>query len=129
MVVDTSALLAVLFAEEDRDLYIKALAGKERKFMTPINALEADIVVQARKGEKGHDILERFFYNTAIDVIPFDQTMRQLAFEAWLKFGKGRNPASLNMGDCCAYALSAYLKEPLLYKGNDFSRTDVLSFL
>jgi ribonuclease VapC len=129
MVVDTSAVLAVLFAEEDRELYIKALAGKDRKFMTPLNALEADIVVQARKGEEGHNILERFFYNTEIDVLPFDQTMRKLAFEAWLKFGKGRNPASLNMGDCCAYALSVYLKEPLLYKGNDFSRTDVLSFL
>lgn len=129
MVVDTSAILAVLFAEKDRELYIQALAGISRKYMTPMNALEADIVVQARKGEEGHNILERFFYNVEIDVLPFDQSMRKLAFEAWLKFGKGRNPASLNMGDCCAYALSSYLKEPLLFKGNDFSQTDILSFL
>jgi len=129
MIIDTSALLAILFAEEDSYIYSSSLALEGRKLMTPMNALEADIVIQARKGDMGHEALERLMYNCEIEVIPFDSTMRKLAFEAWIQFGKGRHRASLNMGDCCAYALSAYLKEPLLYKGNDFCQTDVLSVL
>lgn len=129
MIIDTSALLAILFGEEDSDLYSSSLALEGRKLMTPLNALEADIVILARKGDRGHEALERLMYNCEIEVIPFDSSMRKLAFEAWKEYGKGRHKASLNMGDCCAYALSTYLKEPLLYKGNDFNQTDVLSVL
>ncbi len=125
MIIDTSAILAVLLGEDDRDNYIYHLSGKEKKLISPFNALEADIVIQARKGEKGHQILERFMYNCDIQVVPFDAAMRRLAYEGWLKFGKGRHPASLNLGDCCSYALSKYMNEPLLFKGNDFTQTDV----
>ncbi|MDA3956828.1 type II toxin-antitoxin system VapC family toxin [Oceanispirochaeta sp.] len=129
MVIDTSALLAVLFAEEDRDVYLRHLCGRERKTISPLNALEADIVVQSRKGDPGHQALERILYNCEIVIIPFDSAMRTLAYEGWLRFGKGRHQASLNMGDCCAYALARYLNEPLLYKGNDFVRTDIQSVI
>lgn len=120
-----NALLAVLFGEDDRDFFIQHLTGREKKIMSPFNALEAEIVIQARKGEPGHQALERLFYNCEIDIIPFDSVMRKLAYEGWLRYGKGRHPASLNMGDCCAYSLARYMNESLLYKGTDFARTDI----
>jgi ribonuclease VapC len=125
VVVDTSAILAVLFVEQDQFIFAEALAGHGRKFITPLNALEADIVVQARKGDDGKKNLDLFFYHSGLDIIPFDKGMHQLAFEAWKQYGKGRHPASLNMGDCCAYALAKYLNEPLLFKGDDFTKTDI----
>ena len=129
MVVDTSAILAVLFGEEDGALYLDALAEPDRKFMSPFNMLEADIVVHARKGEEGHALLERFIYNCGIETIPFNSAARQLTYEAWQRYGKGRHPASLNMGDCCAYAAARQLRQPLLFKGNDFGKTDIRPFL
>jgi ribonuclease VapC len=125
MVIDTSALLAILFQEEDADFFSKKLAGDERKIMTPINALEADIVVESRKGEEGRRELDLLFYNGMIDVLPFDTAMRTLAAEAWRRFGRGNHKAALNLGDCCAYALSVYTGKPLLYKKDDFGKTDV----
>jgi ribonuclease VapC len=126
MVVDTSAVLAVLFREDDCEYYAGILAREERKVMSPFNALEADIVIQARKGGEGYKALEQLFYHSGIEVLPFDSAMHTLALEAWLKYGKGRHPAALNMGDCCAYAQATYLKEPLLFKGNDFTQTDII---
>ena len=73
--------------------------------------------------------MERFVYNSGIETLPFDSASRQLAYEAWQRFGKGRHPASLNMGDCCAYAAARLLRQALLYKGNDFRRTDISSVL
>lgn len=125
MVVDTSALLSVLFQEEDAEYFEEKLALSEEKYISPFNALEADIVVEARKGSAGRRELELLFYRTQIDVLPFNNAMRVLASEAWCRFGKSRHPASLNLGDCCAYALSRHLNEPLLCKGEDFTRTDV----
>lgn len=129
MVIDTSAILAVLFGEEDRERFITILSDRGKKIISPFNALEADIVVQARKGEAGHHALERLMYNCEIEVVPFDSSMRKLAYEGWVKYGKGRHRASLNMGDCCSYALAKYLNAPLLFKGNDFSQTDIKSVL
>jgi ribonuclease VapC len=124
MVVDTSALLAVLFQEEDAEYFAERFASGERKIMTPFNALEADIVVESRKGGDGKRELDLLMYKSAVEVVPFDHAMRVLAAEAWKKYGKSRHSAGLNLGDCCAYALSMYTREPLLYKGGDFGRTD-----
>ena len=125
MIVDTSALLAVLFQEEDAEYYAEKLASGERKLITPFNALEAEIVLEARKGSEGRRELDLLFYHSMIDITPFDRAMTSLAAEAWRRFGKGNHPAGLNLGDCCAYALSVYTQEPLLFKGDDFAKTDV----
>jgi len=126
MIVDTSALLAVLFAEIDSDIFAEHLAQDEDKFMTPFNALEADIVVGARKGQNGRRELELLLHKSRIEVLPFTNDMRVLAAEAWQRYGKGRHPAGLNMGDCCAYALASFMNDTLLFKGEDFTHTDVL---
>lgn len=125
MVVDASALLAILFKEEGYRHYVHMLATVGRKVITPFNLLEAEIVIQARKGDKGHEALELLMLHAEIEAIPFSSSMSSLALEAWKKFGKSRHPAALNMGDCCAYALAVHLSEPLLFTGNDFSQTDV----
>jgi ribonuclease VapC len=129
MVVDASALLSAYLLEEDSFPYIEKLSNGKRKFMCPINALEADMVTLSRLGTEGVEELELYRSRSDIDIIPFDRAMKDLAYEAWKKYGKGRHKAKLNMGDCCAYALSKYLNEPLLYKGNDFIYTDVKSVL
>jgi ribonuclease VapC len=125
MVVDTSALLSVLFQEEDAEYFEEKLAFSEEKYISPFNALEADIVIEARKGSAGRRELELLFYRSQIDVLPFNNALRVLASEAWRRFGKSRHPAGLNLGDCCAYALSRHLCEPLLCKGEDFTQTDI----
>lgn len=129
MVVDTSALLAVLFQEEDAEVYAKHLSSGERKLITPFNALEADIVLEARKGGDGKRELDLLLHTCGTEVVPFDHAMRVLAFEAWKKYGKGRHAAGLNLGDCCSYALAVYTGEALLYKGEDFSKTDAAAFV
>ncbi|MFP4268520.1 MAG: type II toxin-antitoxin system VapC family toxin [Spirochaetaceae bacterium] len=125
MVIDTSALLAVLFQEGEADAIARLLASDERKIMTPFNALEADIVVEARKGPAGQRELELLLHASGIEILPFTGDMRILAAEAWRCYGKGRHAAGLNIGDCCAYAVSSFFSEPLLFKGEDFSKTDV----
>ena len=129
MVIDASALLTVLLNEKEREIYEKVFARSERKFICPINALEADMVITDRMGKSGKERLELYLFNSEIDEIPFTSGMQALAFDAWLKYGKGRNKAKLNMGDCCAYATAKALNEPLLYKGGDFKLTDVKSVI
>jgi ribonuclease VapC len=127
VIIDTSALLSVLFAEDDADYFMHQLATDENKYMTPFNALEADIVVGARKGPDGQRELELLLHHSGIEILPFSNDMRALAAEAWRRYGNGRHPAALNIGDCCAYALAVFLNDTLLYKGGDFARTDVTS--
>lgn len=129
MVVDASAILAVLLKEEDRIIYIKRLVEDYRKFISPINALEADLVITSKFGAPGKAHLDNFMFHCKIDIVPFTHGMQELAFDAWERYGKGRNEAKLNMGDCCAYALSKALNEPLLFKSNDFTKTDVKAVL
>mgnify|MGYP005863920345 CR=1 FL=1 len=125
MVIDTSAILAVLQNEEDRPMFESRFALGCRKFLCPFNALEADIVITSRYGSEGKRYLESFLFHCGIEILPFTRGMYELAYEAWLKFGKSRHKAKLNMGDCCAYAVAKALNEPLLYKGGDFSLTDI----
>jgi ribonuclease VapC len=126
VIIDTSALLAVLFAEVDAASFAQQFAGDQDKFMTPFNALEADIVVGARKGQNGRRELELLLHHSGVEILPFSNDMRVLAADAWQRYGKGRHPAGLNIGDCCAYALAVFLNDTLLFKGEDFSLTDVV---
>ena len=92
--------------------------------MSSVNALETRIVLEMGKRidpQRFDELLARW----TIDIVPFDETLSDLAFEAYRRFGKGRHPARLNMGDCAAYALATSRGWPLLFKGEDFSQTDV----
>lgn len=125
MVIDTSAILAVLLNEENAVLYNKQMARECRKFICPFNALEADFVITSRYGSSGKEQLDRYIFSSGIEIIPYTSGIQALAYDTWLKFGKGRHKAKLNMGDCWAYATAKALNEPLLFKGEDFSLTDI----
>jgi ribonuclease VapC len=125
MVVDSSAILAVLFKEPERDAFAAAIADAGARLVSSVNAFEAAIVVAARKGPSGVRELDLFFHHAGIEVVSFTEAHLRLAREAWERYGRGRHPAGLNLGDCCAYALARHSGEPLLFKGEDFGRTDV----
>lgn len=125
MVVDSSAILAILFKEPERDAFAAAIAESGTRLTSSVNALEAAIVVAARKGPPGVRELDLFFHRAGIEIVSFTQAHFGLAREAWERYGKGRHAAGLNLGDCCAYALARHSGEPLLFKGEDFGRTDV----
>jgi ribonuclease VapC len=125
MVVDTSALIAILFGEPEAFSFSKAVADESRKLISAFNVLETGIVVEARKGEAGGRELDLLLHRAQIEVVAMNADQAELARIAWRKYGKGNHPAGLNIGDCCAYALAKYSGEPLLFKGNDFSQTDI----
>jgi len=129
MVIDSSALLAILFGEPGAGGFIEALASPGRKLMSAVNKFEASLVVEARKGEAGSAALARLLATAEVETIPFDASQAEIAMAAWRRFGKGRHPAGLNLGDCAAYALASTLSDSLLYKGGDFSKTDVVTAL
>jgi len=125
MVVDSSAVLAILFNEPERDRFAAALAQAGVRLMSSVNALETVVVVSARKGPHGAREFDLLLHHAEIEVIAFTADHLRLARDAYQRYGKGRHPAGLNLGDCCAYALSRHTGESLLFKGNDFPQTDV----
>ena len=125
MVVDTSAILAILFGETERETFASAISEAGVRLVSTPNVLEASIVVFTRKGPAGHREFDLQLHNAGIDLVDFTREHLALAREGYQRFGKGRHPASLNFGDCCAYALSIHSGEPLLFKGDDFGHTDV----
>ena len=125
MIVDTSALMAILFAEDDAWRYAKAMAAGPVCRLSAATFVEAAIVIEAHsKGGSGHQ-LDALLREAAIKIEPVTEEHAHLARQAYLDFGRGRHPAGLNLGDCFAYALSKATGEPLLFKGLDFARTDV----
>lgn len=129
MVIDSSALFAILFGEPGAENFIEALASPGRKLMSSVNKFEASLVVKSRKGEAGSAALARLLALAEVETIPFDASQAEIAMAAWRRFGKGRHAAGLNLGDCAAYALVSTLNDSLLYKGSDFSKTDVVTAL
>ena len=125
MVVDSSAILAILFNEPERDRFAAALAQAGVRLMGSVNVLETAVVVSARKGPHGAREFDLLLHRAEIEVIAFTADHLRLARDAYQRYGKGRHPAGLNLGDCCAYALSRHTGESLLFKGNDFPQTDV----
>ena len=126
MVVDTSALLAILLEEDDARLFAQALHDADELRMSAPSWLEAAQVATSRRGVQGHALFEELVTRLAIEIVPCDEAMAKVAYQAWLLFGKGRHPASLNFGDCFSYALAKARGEPLLFKGDDFSKTDLI---
>ena len=125
LVVDTSALLATLFAETERDAVLVSLAEAETVLLSACCHLEASIVAASRLGSAGQSGLEHLIGVFSVEVTAFSPDQAVLAIDAWQRFGKGRHPAGLNIIDCCSYALAARSQMPLLAVGSDFARTDL----
>lgn len=130
MIVDTSALLAILLGEPERPSMLAAMAASNRKRVAAPNWLETCMVLEGRTAQPaGQEALERMSRDIGIEVVPFDARMAEAALVAFKRFGRGNHPARLNFGDCMAYALAHVTGEPLLFKGDDFSRTDIPAVL
>ena len=125
MIVDTSAVLAVLFGEADAERYERAIAGVSGCRMSAASFLEAAIVLESRSGGAAGHELDFFLERGPIELVPVTPGQAQAARRAWRRFGKGNHPARLNFGDCFAYALAETTREPLLFKGQDFALTDI----
>ena len=125
MVIDSSAIVAILLNEADAADIAQAIESNSQRLLSAANLLEASIVIESRKGEAGGRELDLLIYRAAIEIVAVDQDQAELARIAWRRFGKGRHPAGLNYGDCFAYALARTRQLPLLFQGDDFSRTDI----
>ena len=129
IVVDTSAIVAILLDETEGETFIDLIAEASETRISTVSMLEACLVMEARKPGWGADAVERLIVEAEIEAIAFSATQVRLAHEAWRRFGRGRHRASLNFGDCCAYALAKEMDADLLYKGIDFAQTDIASAL
>jgi ribonuclease VapC len=127
VVVDTSALIAVLFGEPERDALIAQLSTADDPLISAGTLLEASIVMLARTGETGLRALDELLAAAGVRCVAVDGDHVRLATEAFARFGKGRSPAGLNLGDCFAYSLAKAAGRPLLFKGSDFGQTDITS--
>jgi len=125
MIIDTSALVAILLGEPEAEAFALTIAGDSKRLISAFTALETGIVIEAKKGESGGLELDLLLHQAKIELVPLTAEQFEIARLAWRKYGKGRHPAGLNIGDCCSYALAKCAGEPLLFKGNDFSQTDV----
>lgn len=129
MVIDTSAIVAILFDEPERRKLTEAVEADPKRLLSASNLLECALVVEARHGDAGGRELDLLLHRAAIETVSVTAEHAELARRAWRRYGRGKHPAGLNFGDCFAYALAASAAEPLLYLGDDFSRTDICSVL
>jgi len=129
MVIDTSALIAILLNEAETEAFAKAIAADPKRLISAFNLLEAAIVIEAKKGEAGGIELDLLLHRARIETVAISAEQVELARTAYRVYGKGNHPAGLNIGDCCAYALAKYSGEPLLFKDGDFALTDIPSAL
>jgi len=127
MIVDTSALIAILFNEEDAEIYAHAIAQADTCRMSAATFVEVSIVVEAQTKNNGSRQMDAFLRRAGIGIEPVTEEQAHLARQAFTDFGKGRHAASLNFGDCFSYALAKSTAEPLLFKGTDFAKTDLLA--
>lgn len=126
MVVDTSALVAILLDEPEATAMIRALARDDARLVGAPTLVEAAAVMQARKGPGGEVALDALLERADIRVLPLSLPAARLARLAYARFGKGvGDPGVLNFGDCLAYGTAMAEREPLMFKGEDFSRTDM----
>jgi ribonuclease VapC len=128
IVIDTSALIAILQNEPERAEFAALIARTERRLVSAVTLLEAGMVARSRRGEAGLKALDDIVSDAELEIVPFDDQQRQLALAAFNQYGKGIHPAArLNLGDCAVYALAKGMNAPLLFKGNDFTATDLVA--
>ena len=124
MVIDTSALIAILHREPEAAAFENAITNAPVRLLSAVTKLEAGMVTLGR-GRVGTEMLDRLLETMAVTIVPFDDHQAAIARDAFARYGKGRHAAGLNFGDCAAYALAIAEAEPLLFKGTDFAATDV----
>ena len=125
MIVDSSALIAVVNRESDAERYEEAILTAPYCRMSVANILETSMVVESRGGAAAGHELDIVLVRAGIEPVPVTVEQMKAARQAWRRFGRGNHPAALNLGDCFAYALASVAGEPLLFKGDDFSQTDI----
>jgi ribonuclease VapC len=126
MIVDTSALVSILDQEAEAERLARAIAAASERMLSAANLVETGIVMQVRRGDEADRDLDLLLAKLKIDIIPVSGKQANLARRAFQHYGRGRHPAKLNFGDCFAYALAKDSSAPLLFKGNDFSQTDIM---
>jgi ribonuclease VapC len=125
MVVDTSALAAILFREPEAERFEQSIAEAPIRLLSAVTRVELSFVIEGRKREAGRADLDRLLQQGIFEIASVTPQQAQIAIEAFRRFGKGRHRAGLNIGDCFSYALAIATGHPLLFKGNDFTHTDV----
>jgi len=125
MIVDTSAVLAILFNESDAETFARAISEADSRRMSAASFVESAVVIEVQTRESGSRQFDAFFRRAGIIIDPVTVEQAHAARQAYTDFGKGRHAAGLNFGDCFAYALAIVTGEPLLFKGGDFRKTDV----
>ena len=129
VILDTSAIMAILFQEADAQRFSDAIAAAPRRAISAATLVEAGIVAEGRGGAPLREDMDALLARARTEVAAFTAEHAALAAEGWRRYGKGRHPAGLNLGDCFAYALAQSRGEPLLFKGTDFAQTDVKAAL
>jgi ribonuclease VapC len=125
IVLDSSAIVAILRDEPERRDFIDAVMDDGSPCLSSATYLEASMVMELRHGDRGGRALDALIEAVGIDIVPFDEAQARLARDGFRRYGKGLHRAALNLGDCFAYALARTLDAPLLFKGQDFALTDV----
>lgn len=129
--IDTSALIAILFSEAEADAFERRIVV-EPVCMSTVSLQEASMVLAGRRPDRGPaswQRLDELIHDTPIEIVGYDREQAEIGREAFVRFGKGRHPARLNCGDCASYALAKSLGIPLLFKGTDFAKTDIVPAL
>ena len=130
LIIDTSALIAIFRLEPEANGFLEAIVRAEGRAISALSVLEASMVMCGSASKtSAFEPLDEFLLEGGIEVAPFDAGQARLARAAYLRFGKGRHKAALNLGDCASYALAKSCRAPLLYKGEDFRRTDITSVI
>jgi len=125
VVIDSSVLIAILLQEPEAESFTKQLIETDNIYISAVSIVESSMVIEYKKGKQGAVQYDELLKSINPTVISFDNEQATLARTAWRQYGKGRHPAKLNFGDCCSYAAAKHLGLPLLFKGNDFSQTDI----
>ena len=125
MVIDASAIVAIALDEPEAPEFERRIADASVRLISAATLLEAAMVIEARLGEAGGGELDLWLHKVGVEIVAVEAEHADQARRAWRRFGKGRHPAGLNFGDCFSYALAALTQEPLLFKGQDFSKTDI----
>jgi ribonuclease VapC len=126
MVIDTSAIVAILRNEPERHDFDRLVRADDVRLVSAVTRVEATCVVEGRWGDLGRAGLDRFLRLTNAEIVAVSPEQAEFAAETFRRYGRGRHRASLNIGDCFSYALAKATGEPLLFKGNDFSQTDIV---
>lgn len=125
MILDASALMAIILGEPDAEHVLSLMSGAAELGVSAATVVEAVIVAEAKGGREAADDLEALLADLECVIVPLDEDQAVVAAEAWRRFGKGRHPAALNLGDCFSYGAAKALGRPLLFKGDDFAQTDI----